>query len=67
MNASDASEKQIYAGADVGASHTKVALIDASGKLLGHAVKKSGVDFFRHRRRLPEGCAGNGRLPAGAG
>lgn len=35
----------IYAGVDVGASHTKVALIDVDGQLLGHAVKKSGVDF----------------------
>jgi (R)-2-hydroxyacyl-CoA dehydratese activating ATPase len=45
MNQSDATEKPIYAGVDVGASHTKVALIDATGQLLGHAVKKSGVDF----------------------
>ncbi len=29
----------------MGASHTKVALVDAAGELLGHAVKKSGVDF----------------------
>lgn len=29
----------------MGASHTKVALIDAGEKLLGHAVQKSGVDF----------------------
>ena len=33
----------VYAGVDVGASHTKVALIDAGEKLLGHAVQKSGV------------------------
>ena len=45
MNQSDATEKPIYAGVDVGASHTKVALIDSAGQLLGHAVKKSGVDF----------------------
>jgi predicted CoA-substrate-specific enzyme activase len=38
-------EKAIYAGVDVGASHTKVALIDVAGGLIGHAVQKSGVDF----------------------
>ena len=45
MNPSPAAKTPIYAGVDVGASHTKVALIDTAGKLLGHAVKKSGVDF----------------------
>ena len=37
--------KKIYAGADVGASRTKVAILDADKKLIGHAVKKSGTDF----------------------
>lgn len=45
MNTSVASETSIYAGVDVGASHTKVALINSDGKLIGQAVKKSGVDF----------------------
>ncbi len=35
----------LYAGADVGASRTKVALLDASKNLVGHAVQKSGTDF----------------------
>ena len=35
----------IYAGVDVGASRTKVALLDRDRNLLGYAVKKSGVDF----------------------
>ncbi|MGA3114153.1 MAG: acyl-CoA dehydratase activase [Syntrophobacteraceae bacterium] len=34
-----------YAGIDVGASRTKVALLDSDRNLLGCAVKKSGVDF----------------------
>ncbi len=34
-----------YAGADVGASRTKVALLDRDRNLLGYSVKKSGVDF----------------------
>lgn len=35
----------IYAGVDVGASRTKVALLNPECKLLGHCVKKSGTDF----------------------
>jgi predicted CoA-substrate-specific enzyme activase len=35
----------VYIGLDMGASRTKVAVIDRHGVLLGHAVKKSGIDF----------------------
>ena len=35
----------IYAGIDIGASRTKVAILDADKKLIGHAVEKSGTDF----------------------
>lgn len=35
----------VYVGVDVGASHTKVAIIDAESRLLGYRAKKSGVDF----------------------
>lgn len=38
-------EGPVYVGVDVGSSHTKVAVIDADEKLIGHMVKKSGVDF----------------------
>jgi activator of 2-hydroxyglutaryl-CoA dehydratase len=34
-----------YVGVDVGASRTKVAILDRNRNLLGYAVKKSGVDF----------------------
>jgi (R)-2-hydroxyacyl-CoA dehydratese activating ATPase len=34
-----------FAGADVGASRTKVAVIDADGRIAGHCVTKSGTDF----------------------
>ncbi len=37
--------KPIFAGADVGASRTKVVLIDAEKRVIGRAVKKSGIDF----------------------
>lgn len=37
--------KPSYAGVDVGASRTKVAILDTSKNLIGHAVKKSGTDF----------------------
>jgi len=35
----------VYAGVDVGASRTKVAVMNADGKLLGFHIKKSGTDF----------------------
>jgi predicted CoA-substrate-specific enzyme activase len=35
----------IYAGVDVGASRTKVAILDAESRLIGRAVTKSGTDF----------------------
>ena len=35
----------VYAGVDVGASRTKVAVMDADRKLLGYHIKKSGTDF----------------------
>ena len=35
----------IFAGVDVGASRTKVALLDAHQNLVGRAVRKSGTDF----------------------
>ena len=34
-----------YAGVDVGASRTKVAILDSKKNLIGHAVKRSGTDF----------------------
>lgn len=35
----------VYVGLDLGASRTKVAVIDQKGRMIGHAVKKSGTDF----------------------
>jgi predicted CoA-substrate-specific enzyme activase len=40
-----ATSKPIYVGVDVGASRTKVAILDSGHQLLGHAVLKSGTDF----------------------
>ena len=37
--------KSCYTGVDVGASRTKVAILDSNQNLMGHAVKKSGTDF----------------------
>ena len=37
--------KPVFVGLDMGASRTKVAVVDAAGELLGHAARKSGVDF----------------------
>jgi predicted CoA-substrate-specific enzyme activase len=39
------SSKPIYVGADVGASRTKVAVLDGDRTLIGWAVQKSGTDF----------------------
>ena len=39
------SAQPIYVGADVGASRTKVAVLDAAKTLIGFAVQKSGTDF----------------------
>ena len=38
-------DKPVFVGLDMGASRTKVAVVDPLGRLLGHAVKKSGLDF----------------------
>ncbi len=37
----------IFAGVDVGASRTKVVLVDSQKEILGHSVRKSGTDFTR--------------------
>lgn len=37
--------KPVFVGLDMGASRTKVAVVNAEGELLGHAVRKSGTDF----------------------
>ena len=37
--------QQVFAGIDVGASRTKVAIINSEKNLIGHAVEKSGTDF----------------------
>jgi len=37
--------KPVYVGLDIGSSRTKVAVVDAERRLLGHAVRKSGTDF----------------------
>ncbi len=39
--------RPIFVGVDVGASRTKVAVLDPHKKLIGHSVRKSGIDFAR--------------------
>jgi predicted CoA-substrate-specific enzyme activase len=48
------SSKPIYVGTDVGASRTKVAILDADRNLIGVAVKKSGIDFTATARACLE-------------
>lgn len=38
-------ETRVFVGVDVGASRTKVAILDPDKKLIGHAIDKSGTDF----------------------
>ncbi len=38
-------QDKLFVGADVGASRTKVAVIDPSRRLVGYAVRKSGTNF----------------------
>lgn len=51
-----------FVGLDLGASRTKVAVIDDTGHLLGHAVKKSGIDFTA----TAQACLNNALEMAGA-
>ena len=37
--------KPIFVGVDVGASRTKIAILDSNKNLMGYCVKKSGTDF----------------------
>jgi len=37
--------ESVFVGVDVGASRTKVAILNASKRLIGHSVRKSGTDF----------------------
>ena len=48
------SSNPIYVGTDVGASRTKVAVLDAARNLIGWAVKKSGTDFAATARKCLE-------------
>jgi predicted CoA-substrate-specific enzyme activase len=57
------SAQPIYVGADVGASRTKVALLDAAKTLIGFAVQKSGTDFTA----TADDCLQRSLAMAGAG
>jgi predicted CoA-substrate-specific enzyme activase len=48
------SSNPIYVGTDVGASRTKVAVLDGDRKLIGWAVKRSGTDFSATARMCLE-------------
>ncbi len=52
----------VFVGIDVGASRTKVAVLDPVMKLLGYAVEKSGIDFAA----TAESCLDSSLSMAGA-
>jgi len=37
--------RPVFVGVDVGASRTKVTILDSDKNIIGHCVKKSGIDF----------------------
>ncbi|MFO7984230.1 MAG: acyl-CoA dehydratase activase [Desulfatiglandaceae bacterium] len=47
MNDEGSTTDSLYAGIDVGASRTKVALLDGQKQLKGYGIQKSGVDFAK--------------------
>ena len=47
---------QLFCGVDVGASATKVVLVDRSGAIRSHAVRPSGVDYAATARTCLEGA-----------
>src|SRR3989339_426808 len=42
--------KPVYVGIDLGASRTKLAILDTDKKLIGHAVRHSGTDYGKTAR-----------------
>jgi (R)-2-hydroxyacyl-CoA dehydratese activating ATPase len=46
--------KPVYVGVDVGASRTKVAVLDSGKRLVGFSVQKSGTDFTVTARQCLE-------------
>jgi len=55
-------DNDIFFGVDVGASHTKVALLDNEKQLIGYAVEKSGTNFAQ----TAESCLNAALKMAGA-
>lgn len=51
--------KGIFAGADVGASRTKVALLDNNKELIGYCVRRSGTDFSQTSDDCLDDALGN--------
>ncbi|MFP4036341.1 MAG: acyl-CoA dehydratase activase [Desulfobacteraceae bacterium] len=45
---------KLFVGVDVGASRTKVAVLDKEGRLMGYAVERSGTDLQRTARHCLE-------------
>jgi predicted CoA-substrate-specific enzyme activase len=51
---SEPGDDSLYCGVDVGASSTKLVLLDRSGEVLGQAIRKSGVDYAASARTCLE-------------
>jgi len=58
--------KNLFVGVDVGASRTKVAVLDEACSLIGHSVEKSGTDFERTSQKCLEIALETAGEPPGA-
>jgi len=57
---------ELYCGVDVGASATKLVLLDGAGDVRGRAVLPSGIDYAATARSALERGLEEARLPAGS-
>ncbi len=66
-NADESQHRLLFCGVDVGASATKVVLIDQDARVVGRSVRPSGVDYRATARRCLEEAreAGKTDLPVG--
>jgi len=63
---SPAGSSPVFCGVDVGASATKVVLVDKSGAALSRCVRKSGVDYLATAKECLKAALAEAGLPPGS-
>jgi predicted CoA-substrate-specific enzyme activase len=63
----DAPGEPLFCGVDVGASSTKLVLIDGNGEVRGRSLRKSGVDYTATARSCLESAAASAGTAPGGG